>query len=190
MHKVLFLLLPALLFSWQEYKNIDGIEIYKKYDEKFKFVQFKAQTKMPYSSEIISSVIMNAQTYPSWLADCIQAENKDEKVYLLMQPPWPLNQRQVWAEIQKNEYLHKKVITLRSIEAYESENEGIWFNYLYAEFILEETQELQTKVTLSLLGDPGGYPPNWLVNLMAWQIPYKSIKGLNTYINNNQHLNF
>lgn len=185
MYKLLFLLLPALLFSWQEYKNIDEIKIYKEYDKKFKFVQFKAQTQMPYSSEAISSVIVNTQTYTSWLADCIQADNKNEQVYLLLQPPWPLDQRQVWAEIQKKEYANKQVITLRSIKKYESKNKGIWFNYLYAEFILEETKAYQTKVTLSLLGDPGGYPPSWLVNLMAWQIPYKSLKGLNTFIKNN-----
>lgn len=56
---------------------------------------------MPYSSEVISNIIMNSQTYTSWLADCIQVNNKDQKVYLLMQTPWPLNQRQVWVEIQK-----------------------------------------------------------------------------------------
>ncbi len=170
MYKLLFLLLPALLFSWQEYKDIDEIKIYKKYDKKFEFAQFKAQTLMPYSSKVISNIIMNSKTYTSWLADCIQADSIDEQVYILMQPPWPLNKRQVWAEIQKKEY----------------ENKGVWFNYLYAEFILEETQGLQTQVTLSLLGDPGGYPPSWMVNLMAWQIPYKSLKGLNIYISNSQ----
>ncbi|MDA3947346.1 MAG: hypothetical protein PF439_11775 [Helicobacteraceae bacterium] len=186
MHKLLLLLLPVLLFSWQEYKEIDGIKIYKKYDKKFEFVQFKAQTQMPYSSEVISNIIMNPQTYPSWLADCIQADSIDKQVYLLMQPPWPLDQRQVWAEIQKTEYADRQVITLRSIKKYESKNRGVWFNNLYAEFVLEETQDLQTRVTLTLLGDPGGYPPSWLVNLMAWQIPYKSLKGLNTYIRNGQ----
>ncbi len=186
MHKLLFLLLPALLFSWQEYKDVDGIKIYKKYDKKFEFVQFKAQTQMPYSFEVISNIIMNSQTYTSWLADCIEVDNIDEQVYIIMQPPWPLNQRQVWTEIQKKRYANRQVITLRSIKKYESKNKGVWFNYLYAEFILEETQELQTQVTLTLLGDPGGYPPSWLVNLMAWQIPYKSLKGLNTYISNSQ----
>lgn len=186
MVKLLYLFLPILLFSWQEYKDIDDIKVYKKYDEKFEFVQFKAQTQMPYSAKVISDVIMNAQTYTSWLADCIQADNKDEQIYLLLQPPWPLEQRQTWAEIQKKEYEHRQVITLRSIKKYESESKGIWFNYLYAEFILEEMPDLQTQVTLSLLGDPGGYPPNWLVNLMAWQIPYKSLKGLNAYLRNTQ----
>lgn len=186
MVKLLFLLLPVLLFSWQKYKVIDEIEIYTKQDKKFKFVQFKAQTKMPYSAKIISNVIMDSQTYTSWLEDCIQADSKDEKVYLLIQPPWPLNQRQVWVEIQKKEYANKQIITLHSIKKYENENEGIWFNYLYAEFILEETQDLQTQVTLSLIGDPGGYPPSWLINLMAWKIPYKSLKSLNTYIRNTQ----
>ena len=186
MSKLLLLLLPVLLFSWQEYKDMDNIKIYKQHDEKFKFVQFKVQTQIPYSSELISDVIMNAQTYTSWLADCIQADSNATEVYLLMQPPWPLNQRQVWAEIEKKEYPNKQVITLRSIKKYESQNEGVWFNYLYAEFRLEQIQDKQTKVTLSLLGDPGGYPPSWIVNLMAWEIPYKSLKGLNTYINEHQ----
>lgn len=186
MRKLLLLLLPILLFSWQEYKDVDGIRIYKKYDKKFEFVQFKAQTQMPYSSKAISNIIMNAQTYPSWLADCIQADNRDGEVYLLMQPPWPLDQRQVWAELQKTEYADRQVITLRSIRKYESVNRGVWFNYLYAEFILQETQERQTQVTLTLLGDPGGFPPNWLVNLMAWQIPYKTLRELNAYLRNAQ----
>jgi len=182
--KLLLLLLPVLLFSWQEYKEIDGIKIYKKHDKKYEFVQFKARTLMPYSSEVISNTLMNAQTYPSWLADCIAAERIDNQVYLLMQPPWPLDQRQVWAEIQKKEYADRQVITLRSIKKYESQNSGVWFNYLYAEFILEEAADRQTQVTLTLHGDPGGFPPSWLVNLMAWQIPYRSLKGLNTYIYN------
>lgn len=186
MHKLLFLLLPALLFSWHEYKDIDEIKIYKKHDKKLEFVQFKAQMQMPYSSKVISSIIMNSQTYTSWLADCIQADNIDEQVYLQMQPPWPLNERQVWAKIEKKEYENKQVITLHSIKKYEHKNKGVWFNHLYAEFILEETQDFQTQVTLSLIGDPGGYPPSWLVNLMAWQIPYKSLKNLNTYISNTQ----
>ncbi len=184
MRKLLLLLLPVLLFSWQEYKEIDGIKIYKQHDEKYELVQFKAQTQMPYSSDLISNTIMNAQTYPSWLADCIAAERIDKQVYLLMQPPWPLDQRQVWAEIQKKEYADRQVITLRSIKKYESESSGVWFNYLYAEFILEETADRQTQVTLTLHGDPGGFPPSWLVNLMAWQIPYKSLNELNTYIRN------
>lgn len=39
----------------------------------------------------------------------------------------------------KKGYANRQVITLRSMKKYESENEGIWFNYLYAEFILEKT---------------------------------------------------
>ena len=186
MSKFLFLLLPVLLFSWQEYKDIDEIKIYTKHDKKFEFVQFKAQMQMPYSLELISDVIMDTQTYTSWLADCIQADSEDKQVYLLMQPPWPLNRRQVWAERQKKVYENKQIIILGSINRYTGENKGVWFNYLYAEFILEKSKDHQTKVTLSLLGDPGGYPPSWLVNLMAWQIPYKSLKGLNTYINGTQ----
>ena len=182
MYKLLFLLLPALLFSWQEYKNIDEIKIYKKYDKKYEFVQFKAQTQIPYSLELISNIITNSQTYTFWLADCVQANNIDKHVYILMEPPWPLNQRQVWTKMEKKVYANKQVITLRSINKHEGENKGVWFNYLWAEFILEKTQDNQTLVTLSLTGDPGGFPPSWLVNLMAWEIPYKTLKGLHTYM--------
>ncbi len=71
----------------------------------------------------------------------------------------------------KKDYANRQVITLSSIKKYESKNKGGWFNYLYAKFILEETQDLQTHVTLSLLRDPGGYPPSWLVNLMGLANP-------------------
>ena len=183
MLKLCFLLLPLLLFSWEEYTQIEGISIYKKHEDKFEFVQFKAQTEFSASLESISQVVMNPQTYTLWLSDCIHAQKKDEHVYILMQPPWPLKKRQVLAKLHSKTYSHKKIITLVSLNRQKQNEEGIWFNYLYAEFLLEKIDKDQTRVTLSLLGDPGGFPPAWMVNLMAWQIPYKSLRDLKDYIN-------
>jgi len=179
MLKCFLLFFPMLLFSWEEYKTIEKITIYKKYDSKFDFVQFKAKTNIPASMDEITKVITNLQTYKQWLSDCIKAEHANDNIYILMQPPWPLTQRQVLAKLKIRRYPYKKTIILSSVNNQTPTPNAIWFTYLYAEFNLEPIDATHTKVTLSLLGDPGGFPPSWMVNLMAWEIPYKSLRDLN-----------
>ena len=182
MPRLLLLFIPFLLCAWQEYKEIDNIRIYKKHDKKFKFVQFKADLLISSSIEQVSRVILDTRTYTSWLSDCIEAKPLEENIYLRMQPPWPLNQRQVIAKLEVQDYGKRRKISLISLNEHSTNSSAIWFNYLYAEFILEQGDNNQTKVTLSLLGDPGGYPPSWIVNLMAWKIPYQSLRDLNIYL--------
>ncbi len=182
MTKLFLLLFPFLLFSWDEYKKIDNITIYKEHNEKFEFIQFKADTILPFSLDKISSTIMYHHSYTSWFSDCIKADKDNNSVYILMQPPWPLEKRQVWADIKKKVYPNKQVITLISIENKTSPYKAIWFNYLYAEFRLHYQTEHSTKVSLSLMGDPGGYPPSWIINFMAWKIPYQTLNNLNQYL--------
>jgi len=181
MIKLFLLLTPMLLFSWEEYKMIDNIKIFSKHEKKFSFVQFKAETVMNASINTLNKSIMDPNTYTSWLSDCIEAKRDEGHIYILMQPPWPLTQRQVLADLSIKHYAKKQRILLSSINTQKENSKGIWFNYLYAEFVLEELNTSHTKVTLSLIGDPGGYPPAWLVNLMAWEIPYKSLRDLNLY---------
>ncbi len=192
MHKIIILLFPLLLCAseWKAFKTLDQIKIYEKYEKEVEFVQFRAVTKMPFSLDWISKTIMDHDSYTSWLSDCIKAEKSNDKIYLLMQPPWPLSRRQVWVEIEKNEYVKKQIITLRSLNIQASSSDAVWFNDLYVAFILEELGRSETKVTLSLLGDIGGSVPHWLVNLMAWKIPYNSLLDLKKQLllnKNRQH---
>ena len=182
MTKLILLLLPLFLFAWEEFKDLDQIKIYKKHEERFKFVQFKAETKLSFSVSRISDTIMDHSTYTSWLANCIKAESRGGNTYLLMQPPWPLKKRQVWTRVAKKEYAHKQIITLRSLETKTASEDAVWFNYLYGEFLLEEINSKETKLTLSQLGDPGGSVPHWLVNLMAWTIPHETLLNLKSYL--------
>ncbi len=182
MIKVLLLCFPLLLFAWEEFKNLDEIKIYKKYEEKFKFVQFKAETTMPFSISTVSSTIMDHTTYTSWLSDCIKTDRKKDQIYFLLQPPWPLSKRQVWAEIKKHEYPKRQLITLHSLDTKVSSENAIWFNYLYAEFALDDLGKNKTRLTLSLVGDPRGSIPLWIVNFVAWEIPYKSLLSLKSYL--------
>lgn len=180
MHKIIILLFPLLLCAsqWKAFKTLDQIEIYEKYEEGVEFVQFRAITKMPFSLDRISKTIMDHNSYTAWLADCIKAEKSEGNVYLLMQPPWPLSRRQVWVEIERKEYAKMQLITLRSLNMRTGSSDAVWFNDLYAEFILEELENSELKVTLSLLGDIGGSVPHWLINLMAWKIPYNTLLDL------------
>lgn len=182
MTKLIFLLLPFYLCAWELHKEKDGIFIFKEHDRKFEFAQYKAEITMHYALKSISTAIMNHHSYTSWLSDCIKAERKDDFVYILMNPPWPLNHRQVWAKIEQRVYKDREIITLNSLNKKSSQDSGVWFNYLHAEFILTKKSETSTDVTLSLIGDPGGYPPTWLVNFMAWKIPYQSLYNLNQYL--------
>ena len=182
MSKFLLLLLPLYVFAWELHKEVDGILIFKEHDAKFEFAQYKAEMTMPYTLKEVSTAIMNHHSYTSWLSDCIKADKEDSFVYILMNPPWPLNYRQVWAKIEKKLYRHKEIITLNSIDKKSSKHSAVWFNYLHAEFVLIDHNRTSTKVKLSLLGDPNGYLPTWLVNFMAWKIPYQSLYDLNQYL--------
>jgi len=183
MVKLFLLLFPLLLFSsWEFTKEVDHIKLYKNQDKNFKFVQYKAITIMPYALEKISTSIADHHTYTSWLSDCVGSDRYGADIYLLMQPPWPLSQRQVWARLSKRDYKNKTIIRLISLKHKQSSHHGIWFNHLYAKFVLEALSKNETKVTLTLLADPGGYLPSWMVNLMAWKIPYQSLNDLNVYL--------
>ncbi|MDF1881806.1 hypothetical protein JHD50_10930 [Sulfurimonas sp. MAG313] len=184
MIKLFVLLFPIILFSWEEYKSVDDIHIYKQDKSQFDFAQFKAETIISVSIDEITKHIINPKTYIYWLSDCINARQDNDNIYILMQPPWPLRKRQVMSKLNIKTYANKKEITLSSINKQPPSSNGIWFNYLYAMFTLEPINETHTKVTLSLVGDPGGFPPAWIVNLMAWEIPYKSLRDLKLYLKN------
>ncbi len=185
MPKFFILLLPLLLFAseWKAYKTLDQIKLYEKQGKESGSVRFRAETIMPFSSDVIASTIMDHNSYTSWLSDCVKAERTQEKVYLLMQPPWPLSRRQVWVTVTKKAYLKKQVMIIDSLDIKSPSSDAVWFNTLHAEFVLEALKGPETKVTLTLYGDIGGSVPLWLVDLQAWRIPYDSLRDLQKYLN-------
>ncbi len=179
--------------TWQIAKQEEGIQVYVRDNSKsslkvFRGVMILSSTKL---SSLVA-VLDDVKIMPQLLHNCKSAEiiKKEDKysttLYIVSKMPWPVKNRDsvVHSIMTQDKNTKKVLINMRSNPKAVPLKKGmvrVAAMSGYWEFMpvmVDGKDSKQVKVTYELSIDPGGNLPKWLVNTLAVDFPFNTLKNL------------
>ncbi|PIE43693.1 MAG: lipid-binding protein [Gammaproteobacteria bacterium] len=184
--------------NWDQKLNEDNIQVFVKEVPDSSVKAFKATTTLKAPIDNVLAVMTAPNSCVEWLHGCIisyglDAESFNERhVYSVNDLPWPATDRDyvllisTWREPAKNQIwmeMHAVNDKKPPQEEYERVTSA---NTVY---IFEPTNQNTTHVTWFQHTEPGGVLPDWLIDALLLDIPFKSLKKLATVANRSKYRN-
>ncbi len=199
--KTIFLLLALNFFCLQVIcqddcdlkMSTDSIFIYtcKVSDSRFKSI--KANFIIKTTPEAFAANLLDVSKYPQWQYNNIEAAvlkkiSNNEIIYRSeIKAIWPVSNRDLimHLKITQNEVTNVMTADINSVPDFIPLREGVVrVPMAKAHWVIEPIGKSEIHLYYTLLIDPGGYIPVWMLNLALAEGPYKTLKNLKSRLNN------
>lgn len=198
---IVFLFFPGFLRSesagpWEFDGEKDGIRLFSRTLETSSIREFRSTALIEASLEKILRHIRDIREGKRWMADCIHSElllqpRPNEYIaYYITAPPWPVQKRDAVLRIQVSHRsgsdrarIHIRTVRAARAQKLRRTNPAfIRVRRFEGGVSLKRVAPEKTLVEFTLMGDPGGSIPEFLINWGGGRIPLESIRGLRALI--------
>lgn len=190
---------PTSEEDWDLDLEKDGIRIYTRAMDDSRIDAFRAETVLDAPLEAVLAVMSDPRSCLEWVHQCAEAYNlpdgsfNDRYAYSINDMPWPATDRDY--------ILHIETMTGSSRDEIIMEMEAVpdrkdkhddYVRMEEASTVYEFTREGddRTRMTWFQHAEPGGSLPAWLVNRLATDIPYKSLRELNRVVQEEKYQDY
>ena len=200
LYKIAFL----TFFSWililqqkdcQLRKSAEGIVVYTCEMEDSKINSIQSTFTVSASFPALSEALFDLNNFHKWQYKIVKTEmlkriSKNEFIYRAeLETPWPVSNRDLILHVKMsptsnpNEYHFSAIgkpdfISHRAGFVRVPVSEAHWY--------IQVLGQKNIKIKHSILIDPGGSIPAWLMNLSLAEGPYETFKNLREYLDNDQ----
>ena len=187
--------------SWEIVDNMEGIEVSRGQFPNQGLYQFKGVGRVTGTVSQLIALYADPTRQPKWVDGCLYAKlverNYDPKleahlkkdvakltqvIYGVQDVPWPLATRDYviktgLAYELEGPNLKRIIITAKSHkdERYPPHKGRVRIPLMNTAITLTPINANITEVSFSVMVDPAGIVPNWVVNLVTRTVPYKTI---------------
>lgn len=177
--------LPAQ--SWEFVKEEEGIKIFTRQEPGKSLKEFKGTADIQAPAEKVFTVVEDVNHTGWWDENLIgikvlaYEKNKGAKYYMIYDAPWPVSNRDLYAEVAVTIDQAKKVYTIISVAlttGVPGEGDLVRIRDYRQKWTITPTGENSTHVVLEGFIDPAGKVPVWLSNRLIVQSPVNTIIGL------------
>ena len=179
--------------GWEFEKAKYEVEVFGKSISGYKIKAFKVTGLIDASSESVFKAVMDIEHYPAWYPNCKVGEVLDQPNELEQyrriefKLPWPFDNRDavnrliakkeadsIWIEIVDEAFYTPKLEKVYRV----GKTEGYW--------IITKENEGQTRLTYSVVGEPGGIP-KWIINIFLFDSPLEAINNLREVVKDSKY---
>lgn len=170
--------------DWRSEKNEDGIHVYSRAVEGSAVRAIKAQVDVDVAFDTAVSLLLDVSQRPRWDELCAEASvvrqvsETEDLIYVHNDLPWPVSDRdmvlrRVWAfdadhsRVQIRSNLVDGVLPEVDGRVRMAQADGVWS--------VERSGESGVRIMTEVHVDPGGPVPDWLLNSLSVQGPYKAL---------------
>jgi hypothetical protein len=187
---VLCLLLQVTAKSqdgWNLKKDKNGIKVFSKKSDKFKFDQLKVECVLDGKVSQLAAVLLDVDNQHQWVYKTNKSQLLKEMgvgdvlYYSEIACPWPFENRDLVVRMNIVQNSINKVMTIeaRNVDDYiPARNNLVRIKYSNAQWTVTPINSNQLKVEYTIEVDPGNNVPAWLLNLFASNGPYESFINL------------
>lgn len=169
--------------NWTSRKNKNGVEVFVKLGENSTLKTYRAIATTSASVEKCSEVLLDLENHINWSYTVITAamlpSSGDElKCYMVMDAPWPADDRDIVVRVTKKEISDTKVeIRFVATTGDKEEIDGLVRVTESTTVWIFERVDGVTHITYEGTTDPGGKVPDWMVNAGLVDGPYETLAG-------------
>jgi hypothetical protein len=166
-------------------KDRDDIKVFICKSEHTKLKSIQATFEVNVSSAELVSLVKDVPGYDNWQYNTINAcvlkviSDSELIYYAEVVAPWPISNRDLVVHLKVNQdpFTKSTIISANSVPEYISGKKGIVrVPMSKSQWIVRPITGSSVSVDYTMLIDPGGSVPGWLVNMVAEEAPYKSFR--------------
>lgn len=189
------LLLSSMLFrisaksqeDWNLTKDKDGIKVYTRKTENFKFDELKVECEFEGRISQLAAVLLDVNNHYQWVYKTAKSQllktlsATDLFFYTEVECPWPIANRDLVVHMSLVQNLQNKVMTVEAenVNDYLPDKDNIVrMKYSRVTWTVTPLNNKQFKVDYRIQIDPGGSVPAWILNLFASKGPYETFMKL------------
>ncbi len=166
-------------------KDEDGIKVYTCHVDSSKFKSILTEFDISCSQDVLISKVLDVPGYTRWQFNTVQAKviktiSEKEKIYrTVIEAPWPVTDRDMVVHLRISKSEVETVITTDSETGIiEEQPDLVRVPFSHAQWIVTSKNKDQLHVKYTMLIDPGGSVPVWLVNWTCAHAPLQSFQNL------------
>ena len=173
--------------GWTLKKDKNGIKVFSKKSDKFKFDQLKVECVLDGRISQLAAVLLDVNNQYQWVyktrkSQLLKKEGAGEILYYSeIDCPWPFENRDLVVRMNIVQNTINKVMTIEAKNVNDlvpDKHNLVRIKYSNAIWTVTPISISQFKVEYRIEIDPGNGVPAWLMNLFASNAPYESFVNL------------
>ena len=173
--------------GWTLKKDKNGIKVFSKKSDKFKFDQLKVECVLDGRISQLAAVLLDVNNQYQWVyktrkSQLLKEESAGEIFYYSeIDCPWPFENRDLVVRMNIVQNTINKVMTIEAKNVNDlvpDKHNLVRIKYSNAIWTVTPISISQFKVEYRIEIDPGNGVPAWLMNLFASNAPYESFVNL------------
>jgi len=179
--------LPLTAQSWNFIKEKDGIKLYTKEEPGVHLKSFRGIVDIDAPAEKVFDLLENVNNTSWWDKNITRIrilhyeKNKSAQYYLVYDLPWPVADRDLCVDVKisLDTMSGERRITAGPLPGLIPEVKGMVRikNYNQSWTVTPRGRDM-THVILEGFVDPGGSIPDWILNMLIIDSPFRSLKGI------------
>lgn len=176
--------------DWQPTKEVDGVQLYAKSDPNEGLKSFKGVVRIKASMKQALAAVLVRETFPEWVYNMLEdrtlpTDNADQSYcYMWIKGVWPTSDRDTVARVtvEQNPKTLAVSVVARSTEQQRvpPQKDRVRMTNMYSGFTVIPVSDTETEVQLEGVADPAGSIPNFVTNMVAGDLPAKTLSALKT----------
>jgi hypothetical protein len=177
--------------NWQLTKQSEGIIIYVSESPRSALKVFRGVVTIPARLGSLVAVLDDVNVFPKLIHDCKSAKvlkkviGKESTIYLVTKMPWPVKNRDSIIHSVLTQDKKSKRVLIRmngKPKAVPFKKGMVRVQHMSGYWDLMPLKNGNTQVTYEMSIDPSGNLPKWLVNTLAVDFPYNTLKNLRNLV--------
>lgn len=173
--------------GWRPEKSGDGIHVYSRAVEGSSVRAVKAEVAVDAAFEDAVALLLDASQRPRWDELCTEASvvrqvsETEDVVYIHNDLPWPVSDRdmvlrRVWSVDADRSRAQIRASVIDGVlpeiagRVRVTHADGVW--------TIKRGDATGVRITTEIHADPGGPVPDWLMNALSVQGPYKALRNI------------
>ena len=197
---ILFIMTVSLCFSqgkagdWEITKDKDGIVVYTRPRNGGKLKETKTISDLKGGVDAIAGILKDYAKYKDWVdrtkeSDVLKRPSSNEYiVYFESASPWPVSNRDLVLRVKVDKMSDKYgyIFNQFYLPHYIPEKESIVRMADYdGHWEVSDNGDGTTHVVYYMFVDPGGNIPDWTLNMVTEDAPYKTLENLRNLVEGN-----
>jgi hypothetical protein len=187
---IAFSSIGAFAADWKSSGETDGVQLYSKSEPGESLKYFKGVTRIKAPMKNVLAVILVRETFPEWVYNMLEdstlpSDNPDSSYcYIWIKGVWPTDDRDTVARVtvSQDPQTLAVAITAKSTEQHRVpvKKDRVRIQNLYSGFTVRPISAEETEVQLEGVADPAGNIPAFVTNIVASDLPAKTLVNLRT----------
>ena len=176
----------------------NGIQVFTRVVEGSALKEFRGVTQVPASLKAAVALVDDHAAGPEWIQDCKELKTisrpsaTESEFYLVTAAPWPVKDRDstIYSNLSQNpDSLVVRIDMQIKTDLMEKKKGRVRITEMHGHWLFTPIDANTTEITYQVHADPAGSLPNWLVNSLVVDMPYNTLKNMQTKVLDEKYQN-